>query len=130
MANTLMIDVPVNFDVNYLGNQLRERYQSKGFTVSMVSGNNNLRIQFEKNCGGINMLMGLGKGITANCFLQNNSLIVNYGEGDWVGKIVGLAVGWILCFVPFITALIGCVQQSGLPKEINEDIMEIVNSIQ
>lgn len=52
--------------------------------------------------------MGLGKGITASCSLQNNTLVVNYLEGDWIGKIIGLAVGWILCFIPFITAIIGC----------------------
>ena len=62
----------------------------------------------KKNCDGINLLMGLGKGITASCSLQNNTLVVNYLEGDWIGKIIGLAVGWILCFIPFITAIIGC----------------------
>ena len=83
-----------------------------------------------KNCGGINLLMGLGKGITASCSLQNNTLVVNYLEGDWIGKIIGLAVGWILCFIPFITAIIGCIQQVGLPNEINMEISAAASRIQ
>lgn len=130
MANSFMINVPVDFDLEYLGQKLRGMYQAKGFTVSMVSGRENLRIQFDKNCGGINMLMGLGKGITATCSLQNGCLVVDYSDGDWVGKIVGLVVGWILCFIPFITAIIGCIQQSELPKKISQDIMTIVNDSQ
>lgn len=52
------------------------------------------------------MLLGLGQGITVNISLNQNLLSVNYADGDWIGKIIGLAVGWILCFVPFITAVI------------------------
>lgn len=129
MANTFMMNAPVNFDLRYLGQRLREIYQMKGYVVTMAGGPTNLRIQFEKDCGGINMLLGLGKGITANCFIQNGSLVVNYSDGDWTGKIVGLLVGWFLCMVPFITAIIGCVQQSGLPGEINRDIMQIMNGL-
>ncbi len=129
MANTFMTNVPANLNMAYLGQRLQEIYRAKGYNVSMVTGETNLRIQFDKNCGGINMLLGLGKGITANCYLQNGSLIVNYSDGDWTGKIIGLAIGWILCLIPFITAIIGCVQQSGLPNEISNDIMAIVNGL-
>lgn len=129
MADTFIISIPENFDFDYLGQRLREIYQAKGFSVAVLSGENNLRIQFDKNCGGINMLFGMGKGITANCIRQGNSLVVNYTEGDWIGKIVGLAVGWILCLIPFITSIIGCVGQLGLPKEINSEILMIVSSL-
>ncbi len=129
MANTFMTNVPKDFDMRYLGQRLQEIYQAKGFNVSMVTGETNLRIQFEKNCGGVNMLLGLGRGITANCILQNGSLIVNYSDGDWTGKVIGLAIGWVLCLIPFITAIVGCVQQSSLPKEVNNDILSIVNGL-
>lgn len=126
MANTFMINVPENFDMEDFGQNLRDRYRAKGFTVSMMSSRKSLTIQFEKNCGGINMILGLGMGITASCFLQEKGLVVNYSDGDWTGKIVGLAIGWVLCFIPFITAIIGCIQQSGLPKQINSDITSLV----
>lgn len=120
MANTFMTNVPDAFTLGYLGQELTKAFQQKGYIVTTaLSGTDNLRVRLEKNCGGINLLMGLGKGITASCSLQNNTLVVNYLEGDWIGKIIGLAVGWILCFIPFITAIIGCIQQVGLPNEIN-----------
>ncbi len=128
MANTFMLNVPEGFDIIRMGERLRETYQAKGFTVTMANLNNCVRITFDKGCGGINMLLGLGKGITATCSVQGNSLIVNYSDGDWTGKIVGLVVGWILCLIPFITAIIGCIGQSQLPKDISNDIMMIVNS--
>lgn len=127
MANSLMTNVPESFDMEIFGQKLQECYQAKGFQVTKVILSNSLRVQFEKGCGGINMLLGMGKGIVATCTLQGNTLVVNYSEGDWMGKIVGLVVGWILCFIPLITAIIGCIGQSSFPKEINKDIMLIVN---
>ena len=111
-----------------MGERLRDTYQSKGFRVNLMTMKNGVRIKFDKNCGGINMLLGLGKGITAVCTKQGDSLVVNYSDGDWVGKIVGLAVGWLMCLIPFITALVGLFGQFSLPKEINDEIMVIINS--
>lgn len=128
MANTLMINVPPNFDMNVFAQRLASSYQSKGFTVNVMTMHNGARIQFDKNCGGINMLLGMGKGITATCILQGNGLVVNYSEAEWTGKIIGFAVGWFLCFVPFITAIIGSIGQYSLPGEINNEINMIVNS--
>lgn len=130
MANTLMLNVPQGFDITAMGERLRETYQAKGFNVNLMTMNNCVKLQFDKNCGGINMLLGLGKGITATCTAQGDSLIVNYSDGDWTGKIIGLCVGWFLCFIPFITAIVGCVGQNSLPKDINNDITMIVNSMQ
>ncbi len=129
MANTLMMNVSEGFDLQKMGEELRDTYMAKGYTVQLMKMKNGLRIRIEKNCGGANMLLGLGQGITATCMLQNNeNLIVNYSEADWTGKIIGLAVGWILCFIPFITAIIGCIKQSSFSKEIDQDIMMIANN--
>ncbi len=128
MADTFMMNVPPNFNLAYLGDRLRDSFQAKGFTVSMVQMNNSLRMTFDKGCGGINMILGMGQGITATCSIQGNSLVVNYSDAEWTGKIIGLVVGWLLCLIPFITALIGCINQSQLPKTINNEIMMIVNS--
>ena len=129
MADTLMINVSENFSMENLGMELQARYQAKGFKINMANMSNGLIIQFDKDCGGLNTVLGLGKGITANCTLNNDTLVVNYTNAEWTGKIIGLAVGWILCFLPFITAIIGCVGQLSLPKEINTDISMIVNSM-
>lgn len=125
MANTLMINVPENFNISEMGNKLRDSFMAKGFSVNVSNLNNGVRLQFEKGTGGINMLLGLGKGITAMCTVQGNNLIVNYSDGEWTSKIIGLAVGWLLCLIPFITAIVGCINQSQLPKEINNEIIMI-----
>ena len=129
MANTFMTNVPANLNMAYLGQRLQEIYRAKGYNVSMVTGETNLRIQFDKNCGGINMLLGLGKGITANRCREKGSLMVNDSDGNWTGKIIGLAIGWVLCWIPFITAISGCVQRNGRPNEISNDIRAIVNGL-
>ena len=56
-------------------------------------------------------------------------LTINFSDGDWTGKIIGLCVGWFICFVPFITAIIGCVKQSQLPKKIGNDAMMIASQM-
>ncbi len=128
MANTLMVDAPENFDLEKFSAELSETYQAKGFTVQVMKMKNGVRLKFDKKTGGINMLLGLGLGVTATCTLQRNgNLIVNYSDADWTGKIVGLIVGWFLCFIPVITAIIGCLKQSSLTKDIDNDIIMLIN---
>ncbi len=129
MADTLMMNVPENFDLAAMAEQVREEFQMKGFMVAVMKMKNSVRIKFDRKCGGINMLLGLGQGITATCMIQNgDNLVVNYSDGDWTGKIIGLIAGWFLCWIPCITAIIGCVKQSSLPKNINDSIMMAVNN--
>ena len=113
MASTLMLNIPPNFDLNQMTTRVKDQFMSQGFSVSaaMVSKNSS-RIVLDKGCGGINMLLGMGQGITATCTINGNCLYVNYSDGDWTGKIIGLAVGWLLCLIPFITAIIGCCTQA------------------
>ena len=118
MADSLTINVSENFDLNFMAQKIKESFQTKGFIVTTASlSPNSVRIVFDKGCGGINMLLGMGQGITADCTVNGNCLTVNYVDGDWTGKIVGLIVGWFLCWIPCLTALIGCINQSGLPKK-------------
>ena len=129
MANTLMTNVTENFNLQAMAEEIKEKYQAKGFTVTVMTQKNGVRLKFDKKCGGINMLLGLGQGITATCMLQGkekDNLIVNFSDGDWTGKIIGLIAGWFLCLIPFVTAIIGSIKQSSLPKEISDDIMMLV----
>lgn len=128
MSNQLMMNVSENFDLNVLSVKICDLYRTKGFQVTQMNMNNSVRIKFEKGVGGINMLLGMDKGITATCMLQGNNLVVTYSDAAWTGKIIGLAVGWFLCLVPFITAIIGALGQNSLPKEISDDIMMLANS--
>lgn len=131
MADTLTLNVSDNFDLNVMVSKLRDNLQVQGYAISITTmAPNTSRITLDKGCGGVNMLLGLGQGITVNISLNQNLLSVNYADGDWIGKIIGLAVGWILCFVPFITAVIGSYNQLNLPKKINNEISMILSGMQ
>ncbi len=131
MADTLTLNVPEKFDLNVMATKLRDNFQAQGYAVTVATMSpNSTRIIFDKGCGGINMLLGLGQGITANCTVNGNILCVNYMDGDWLGKIIGFAAGWILCWIPFITAAVGCCMQFSLPKKINTEISMIMSGMQ
>ena len=129
MANNFMVNVKPDFDLEAFAKKLTDTYQAKGFSVNTVSVNNMQTITLDKNTGGINMLLGMGLGIKATCFVNNNTLSINYSDGDWTGKIIGFVAGWFLCLIPFITAIIGTVNQLSLPKKINDDASMIVSGM-
>ena len=130
MANNFMVNVSEDFDIMAMADEIAERYQGKGFNVRTLKMKKGVKIIFEKNCGGINMLLGMGLGITANCMIsgrEGDILNVTFSDGDWTGKIVGCIVGWFLCFIPVITAVIGIFKQLSLPSEISTDIQMIAS---
>lgn len=130
MANDFTVNVAENFDFDAMINEVVDQYQSKGFKVNVLKMKKGAKIVFDKNCGGINMVLGMGLGITANCTLtgkENDILSVTFSDGGWTGKIIGILVGLFLCFIPIITSIIGLLKQLSLPKEIASDIQMIVS---
>lgn len=127
MADSIMLPVPDDFDLKILTQQLADMYRAKGFTVNVVSLNNSEIVEFDKGVGGINMLLGLDVGIKATFSVQNsNTLIVNFSDAAWTGKIIGICVGWFVCLVPFVTAIAGAVKQSKFPKQLRNDITLLI----
>ena len=130
MAQNFMMNVGDNFNIVEFSNRLADVYRAKGFAVNIApTGNNSSVINFDKGTGGINTLLGLGLGVKANCTYSNGSLMINYFDEEWTGKIVGFVVGWFLCFIPLITAIIGTVQQFSLTGNINNDAMMVINTM-
>lgn len=124
-----MLNVKEGFDVSEFAQRLAEMYRVKGFMVNVATFDNSAVIQFNKGCGGMNMLFGMGLGIKAIATVNNGILNIAFSEAEWTGKIVGLVVGWLFCLIPFITAIIGCIKQSSLPKDISNDAMIIASSM-
>lgn len=122
MAETFMLNVSENFNLYAVTQQLADMYRAKGFTVNIVNFNNSVILEFDKGVGGINMILGMDLGIKATFTVTGNTLMVNYSDAAWTGKIIGFCIGWFVCFVPLITAIIGTINQSKLPKEINSAI--------
>ncbi len=126
MADNLMLNVSAETDLNLVAERLAETYRMKGFQVSVANLNNSVMLTFDKGTGGINTVLGMGLGIKVTLSLKDNVLMVNYSEAEWTSKIIGIAVGWFLCLIPFITGIVGAMNQSKLPKEISNDITMIV----
>ena len=127
--STNMFPITPNFNMQELTKQITQIYQAKGFSVIAIPIGTGVSITFSKNDSGIQKFIGLSLGIKANIMLQNEHIIVNFSDAEWTGKIIGFAIGWILCFIPFIIAIVGSIQQSDLPKSIGTDIQMLVSSM-
>ncbi len=126
MANNIMLNVRPDFNLSVFSNNLAGLYQSKGYMVNVAYINGCSVITFEKGSGGINTILGMDEGIKATCSVMNGVLYINFSDEAWTSKIIGLCIGWFLCFIPLITALIGLVGQLDLPKKIANDAQMIV----
>ncbi len=122
MAENMILNVAEGYDLAALADRIASTYQQKGFSANVTGAPNGIMVRLEKNLGGLNTLLGLGKGITVYLSLNGNTLQVSYSQEEWNGKIIAIAIGWIVCFIPLITGILGAVEQSNLSKEINNDI--------
>ena len=130
MANGFMLNVVNNFNLAAYCQSVAQFYQSKGFVVNVAMFNpNSAQILFDKDTGGINTILGLGIGLKANIALNGNVLSVTFTDPEWTGKIIGLVVGWFLCLIPFVTAIIGLIKQTDFPKQLQADMTMVANNM-
>ena len=130
MANGFMVNVRNGFDLGLFCQNVAQFYQGKGFNVNVaLFSPTNAQITFDKDTGGINMLLGLGIGIKANVTLNGGVLSVAFTDAEWTSKIIGLVVGWFLCLIPFVTAIVGIIKQSDFPQQLQNDMMMISSNI-
>jgi len=129
MAANVMFTVADTFDLETLATRLAESFKVKGYTINVINMKDAYAIIFDKKTGGINNLLGLGVRIRATITKMNNTVIISFSDAEWLGKIVGLVVGWFLCMVPFITAIIGTIQQLSLPKAIGDEAILIASTL-
>ena len=122
MSNSKTIPTQENFNLQNTIDRVVQLYQNKGFSVSVMPMGTGVSIDFRKDDGGIKKFIGLALGIKANIMVHERMIVVDFVDAEWTGKILALAVGWIFCFIPFITGIIGCIKQSELPNSIGNDI--------
>lgn len=127
MANQIVFNISPDFNMQMFAHQLAEKYRMEGFSVTIAEFNGSEIITFDKDTDGINTILGLGQGIKATCMIMNGALIIDFSDADWTGKIIGLIIGWFICLIPGITALVGAIRQSQLPKKITNDAMMIAS---
>lgn len=119
MADNRIIPINPGTDLNTIINQASQNLQTQGFNVQAQMFNQNAAsMTVSKDNDGFKNFIGLGIECRVNIALVNPGQISVSIDSEWTNKIIALVVGWFLCMVPFITGIIGCINQSGLPEKI------------
>lgn len=121
MAQPMYINVPEGFDMGVFARKMTDAYQAKGYAVQPSVTENTAVLILSKDLGGINTVLGMGEGVTINCTVIEGRMTINFVNEEWTSKIIACAIGWICCFIPFITGLIGVYRQVTLPNTIGAD---------
>lgn len=119
MSKTSTITLTENYDLKAILKLAEQQLQAQGYEVnSAVMGPKSGTITVSKDRDGVKNLIGMGVECRATISaIGENSMTINV-ESEWGNKILALAIGWILCWVPFITGIIGCSNQSSLPNKV------------
>jgi len=129
MSKNVMLNVKNDFDCSIFAQKLSDTYRAKGYRVNSVEMNGMYMITLSKNDDGLNHWLGLGENLKITCMMNNGVLNLSLSEdGAWTNKIIVLAIGWMICCIPFITGIIGCMRQSSLSKDVENDATMIAAS--
>ena len=77
----------------------------------------------------IRKLTSLDKACTVSMKLDGTKMDIKIGQGKWVDKAAGAAIGWFLFAPILLTAAYGAYQQSQLPKQVNEFIQIYLGAV-
>lgn len=122
MAKTTIVPLKSGTGIAGVTNAAAEALRAQGFECTPIILNDtlaNLNVKIDRD--GIKNIIGLGLESKVTLTLMNDSLNVSV-EDEWSNKIIAIALGWFVCLVPFITGIVGCVNQSGLSKKIFDAI--------
>lgn len=132
MSKTMSFPVSGDFNLEKFTAEFTEYYRAKQYEVSaMPEGRAAMRIEIGKNSDGIMYYLGLGMkaeiSVTLSEFSSGQKNIAfEINDAAFVVRIVDLVVGWFLCLVPFITGLIGFVNNSEFMKGLESQIRRMV----
>lgn len=122
MAKTTMIPMKGASGIANVTNAAAEALKAQGYDCTPVILNDtlaNMTVKVDRD--GIKNIIGLGLECKVTLTLMNDTLNVSV-EDEWSNKIIAIALGWFVCLIPFITGIVGCINQSGLSKKIFDAI--------
>ena len=105
-----------DLDLDNLIEQLTSMYKSMGFETKVVKKENSYILDAEKNMDGANFFFGGQQSLTTKLSYDNDTLDIEYSNGAWIGKIIGIGFGVILCYVPTVMSILGTIKQVKLYK--------------
>lgn len=121
----LMKEIPLEDILHVTEQQLWQKgFQTQVYMMNAATAT----LTVTKDRDGFKNILGMGLECRANITVMNNIMQVNI-EDEWTNKILAMAIGWILCWIPFITGIIGCVGQSELGGKVANDLQFAANSL-
>lgn len=128
MAETKVFNVLPGTDINMIVNVAAQNLNAQGYDVyPMVMNPATATLVVKKNNDGFQNFIGLGIESRATLTMNGPSLYVSI-ESEWTNKILAIVLGWFFCLVPFITGIIGAVNQNSLPGKIESAVMVACSS--
>lgn len=127
MASTRTIPVGEDFDINLLTAKLTQIYQSKGYTVTAFPVGRGVTIEFSKNNSAWYNIIGMMEGAKVSLVVMDGILNINYTDEKWIDKIIAFAIGWLCCWITWVTGGIGAYNQIQFTRNVANDIMMIVS---
>lgn len=121
MADMRTIPVTSDLDMDELVTKLAQKFKAQGFVVSAMKVGESYTVKLSKDDDGIKKYVGLALGITVTLSRNGETLVLDFTDAEWTGKIVGAIIGWALCFIPLILAAIGALKQLELPNTITNE---------
>ena len=130
MADQFKITAPDYFYLSELKDKLVDRYEADGYRVDVLDESaSSFSVKIEKDMGSFVQYLGLAKSITVETVLEGDKLAVDFVNPEWTGKIIAGVVGLFVILIPFITAIIGAIEQMNFPKQIGDDIRKFVKQM-
>jgi hypothetical protein len=74
-----------------------------------------------------NAFLGLGVECRVAITVENDTLTLIISN-EWSNKIVAFLISWIFCWVPFVTGIMGTINQYNLPEKITTAFTLACNS--
>ena len=128
MAVTKMIPLAPGADINQIVGAAAQNLQAQGFEVlTSIMSAEGAAMTVKRDRDGFKNAMGLGLECRVTMMIMGGNQLNVSIDSEWTNKIIALAIGWIVCFVPFITGIIGAVNQNDLPEKISTALMAAAN---
>jgi len=118
MAESKFIPCSAGTDPVRVAELAAENLRMQGYDVAVQAMGTSAVISVARDRSGFKNVMGLGLECTSTIAMMNENTLNISTESEWTNKIIAVAVGWFLCMIPFITGIVGLINQSELPNKI------------
>lgn len=118
MSSTRNFQVNPNANIHEITQAAAQALSAQGYQcLPQPMGPQSAMLTVSKDRDGIQNFIGLGVECRVTLTLNGQMLAVTI-DSEWSNKIIAMAVGWFICLIPFITGIVGAVNQNSLPDKI------------